>query len=167
MNPIKVAIVEDHAETREALTTILNQADGFQCVGTFATGETAVKEIPSRKPDVVLVDLRLPKMSGIECIRELREKGSTSKILVLTVEMDPDHIFAAIAAGANGYLVKRKSIHRVPEAIREIHRGESPLSGSVARLILERFKEIGQPQRDDQNLSPRESQSLARIFHKF
>src|ERR1041384_4569971 len=106
---IKVCIIEDDDPLRRAYVAILNQTDGFRCVGDFHTGESAIDKIPALKPDVVLVDLVLPREGGIECIRKLKDRlGDATRFLALTVTRDPQTIFNALEAGASGYLVKSK-----------------------------------------------------------
>jgi DNA-binding NarL/FixJ family response regulator len=160
---IKVAIVEDNDAIRESLAVILNGSPGFRCVQACRTAEEAVQKIPLDSPDVVLMDINLPKMSGIECVRELKELLPTSQIIMLTIEEDSRRVFQSLEAGAAGYLVKNLPPAKILEAIEEVHRGGSPMSSQIARMLVQSFQERGQSRREEENLTPREEEILALV----
>ena len=137
---IKVSIVEDDARTREALKTILDGTLGFRCLSAHGSAEDAVKELPVDKADVVLMDLSLRRMSGIECVRQLKERRPKLHLMVLTVHEDADRIFQSLEAGATGYLLKKTPPAEIIEAIRELVDGGSPMSPAVARKVVQAFE---------------------------
>lgn len=137
---LSVAIVEDHAPTRELWATILNQTDGFRCVGQFRTAETAVEALPKLSPEVVLVDINLPGISGIECVRRLKIQMSDTQFVIVTAYHDADHIFEALAAGATGYLTKSAQPEELLQAIRDVKAGGSPMSSVIARKVVQSFR---------------------------
>ena len=162
---IRVAIVEDVAEERDWLTTLLAEAAGFECVAVCLEGEEAMTRLPALRPDVVLMDIQMPGISGIECVRRLRSMVPETQFMMLTVVEDHDLIFRALAAGATGYLLKRTPGERLLEAIRELKAGGSPISGQVARKVIATFREPAAAGGDDAVLSRTEHevlQSLAR-----
>lgn len=133
---IQTAIVEDEKDIREALVALINSSTDIRCVASYPTGEDALDRLPRLKPDVVLMDLRLPEMSGIECIRRLKPALPATQFMALTVIDEVDRIFAALVAGATGYLLKKTPADRLLESIREIHAGISPMSGQIARKVI-------------------------------
>jgi DNA-binding NarL/FixJ family response regulator len=136
---IRVALVEDQKKTREGLFFLLKNAMGIEVVGMFSTGEEAIDEIPKLKPDVVLIDLGLPGISGMEVIKRLKEHFPKMEMLVLTVYEDRKHLFSALKAGASGYLLKDSRPEEIVKAVREICSGSSPMSPKVARYVIEFF----------------------------
>lgn len=157
---IKVSIVEDDEGVRESLATLINDAEGFQCVSSHATAEDALQHIPEKKPDVVLMDINLPNMSGIDCVRKLKETAPQTQIMMLTMYEDPDQIFNSLAAGASGYLLKRTPHAKLLDAIQEVQRGASPMSGKIARVVVQYFQKKNQPASDGHALSKREQEIL-------
>jgi DNA-binding NarL/FixJ family response regulator len=157
---IRVAIIEDVREIREGLAALINGASGFQCVCAHRTFEEALRELPRKAPDIVLVDLGLPGMSGIEGIPPLKERLPTAPVIVLTVYDDDERIFAALCAGASGYLLKRTPPWQLLEAIRDALEGGSPISPEVARKVIRLFRELRPPQRADYDLTPHETRLL-------
>jgi DNA-binding NarL/FixJ family response regulator len=137
---IKVSIVEDNDQLRATLARILSRADGFECVGQHPSAEAALDAIPNERPDVVLMDINLPGMNGVECVRRLKALLPQTQIVMLTVYEDTDNIFNALAAGATGYLLKRTPREELLEAIREVHRGGSPMSAHIARKVVQSFQ---------------------------
>lgn len=158
--PIRVALVEDNAGLRESLTVLIDGSDGFTCIGAFGNAEEALRRLPARKPDVVLMDVHLPKGGGIDCTRELKGLLPTTQVMMLTVEEDSRVAFAALEAGASGYLLKRLPPAKLLEAIQELHRGGSPMSSQIARRVVQTFHERGRSQREEENLTPRERELL-------
>jgi DNA-binding NarL/FixJ family response regulator len=136
---IRVAIVEDDTPFREALEEYLNRAQGFACAGAYGDAREAVRRIPQDAPDVVLVDLRLPGMGGVDCIAELRRQSPGVRAIVLTAFDEDDLVFRSLEAGAYGYLVKRTPPARILDAIREVHAGGSPMSAHIARKVVASF----------------------------
>ena len=121
--PIKVSIVDDNDEIREGLSVLISGSAGFQCVATYPTAENALKYLPAHKPDVVLMDIQLPGMSGIECVRDLKKLLPDLQIMMLTVYEDDDNVFKSILAGASGYVLKKTPPSELLEAISDLHNG--------------------------------------------
>ena len=133
---IKVAIVEDSPVIRQSLATIVNQASGLKCVGVCATAEEALEKIPRLVPDVILMDIQLPKLSGIECAAQIKPQLPGAQIVMVTVYEDMDRILRAFKAGACGYLLKRSTPEQIVAAIREAQQGGVPMTGGVARRLV-------------------------------
>ncbi len=157
---IKAAIVEDLRDIREGLAMLINGTLGYRCTGNYRSMEEALEKIKADVPDVVLCDIGLPGMSGIEGIRILKERYPALSLLVLTVYDDDDRIFDALCAGACGYLLKRTSPARVLESLREAVTGGAPMSPEVANRVITLFREIRPPERADYELTPHESRLL-------
>lgn len=153
---IRVAIVEDQRSTREGLALLLEGTPGFAPCGRFGSMEEALGEIEREPPDVVLIDLGLPGMSGLEGIRVLRRRVPALAILVLTVHADDEHVFEAVCAGASGYLLKDTPPAILLDSVRDVWSGGAPMSPEVARRVLEMFQRIAPPRQEDYDLSPRE-----------
>ena len=152
--------MEDRRELREGLSMLINGTDGFVCSGAYRTMEDALVSVAAQQPDIVLSDIALPGMSGIEGIRFLKERFPTLVILMLTVHEDDDRIFDAICAGACGYLLKKTPPARLLEALKEAVRGGAPMSPEVAARVIRLFREIHPPQRSEYDLSPHETRLL-------
>ena len=157
---IKVAIVEDRREIRDALTMLINGTDGFRCCGAYRTMEEALDKIKGEVADVVLSDIGLPGMSGIEGIRILKERYPNLLLLMLSVYDDDERIFDALCAGACGYLLKRTSPARLIECLKEAVQGGAPMSPEVARRVVALFRDIRPPERADYQLTPHETRLL-------
>ena len=158
--PIKVSIVEDDSRIRESLLGILEGVPGFQCLNTYASGEEALEGVPLQRPDIVLMDIKLPKMSGIECVARLKEKLPDLPIVMLTVFEDSDKVFKALEAGACGYLVKRMPPQDLLEALRQVQTGGAPMTGRVARMVVQSFQRMGTSKKETENLTPRDMEIL-------
>lgn len=156
---ITVSIVDDEKDLRQSITTFVNGSPGFRCVSAYTNAETALKGLPADKPDVVLMDINLGTMNGIECVERLTAEVPTMQILMLTVYEDTDQIFKALSAGASGYLLKRSSPTKLLQAIREVHAGGSPMTSSIARKVVASFQKK-QASEKQTNLSPREETVL-------
>ncbi len=157
---IKIAVVEDQRQTREGLATLLDGTPGFRTIGRFASMEEALARIEQEPPQVVLLDLGLPGMSGIEGVRQLKARLPAVQILVLTVYADDDHVFEAICAGASGYLLKDTPPARLLDSIRELQEGGAPMSPEIARKVVSTFRRIAPPRDGPEQLSPRELETL-------
>ncbi|MBN2163135.1 MAG: response regulator transcription factor [Pontiellaceae bacterium] len=138
---MNIAIVEDNRGFREKLESFLNGSMGFRCVCTCGTAEEALEMIPKMRPDVVLMDLHLPNMSGEECTRQLKALCPNVQILILTVYEDNDRIFGSLKSGASGYLLKRADPAEILQAIREVNDGGAPMSSQIARRVVQSFRE--------------------------
>jgi len=157
---LRVAIIEDHREFREYLTALITGTEGFRCTGSFRSVEDALGRINADAPDVVLIDIGLPGMSGIEGISLLKERHPNLLMLTLTVYDDDERIFDALCAGASGYLLKKTQPARLVESLRETAQGGAPMSPEVARRVIRLFREVRPPQRADYNLTGHEIRIL-------
>jgi len=157
---IKTAIIEDQRDIREGLTMLIDGTAGYQCTGSYRSMEDALERIKSQMPDVILCDIGLPGMSGIEGIRILKERYPSLLLVMLTVYDDDDRIFDALCAGACGYLLKRTSPARLLESLKEAVNGGAPMSPEVASRVIALFREFRPPERADYELTPHESRLL-------
>jgi DNA-binding NarL/FixJ family response regulator len=158
--PITVSIVDDEPGLREHIAGYLTAAGGFHCHSAYASAEEALAHLPQDRPDVVLMDINLGGMDGIECVRQLKSLLPDSPVLMLTVFEDTEKIFRALAAGASGYLLKRSSPAKLLEAISEVLEGGSPMSASIARKVVQSFQNTPQRGAADSDLSHREREVL-------
>ena len=158
--PITVSIVEDSEQVRTTLGRLINRATGFQCVGQHANAEAALQALPQEKPNVVLMDINLPGMNGVECVRRLKQVAPDIQVIMLTVYEDTETIFNALAAGASGYLLKRTPRAELLEAIRDVRRGGSPMTAHIARKVVQSFQRTGASPLPTENLSEREQEVL-------
>lgn len=158
--PVTVSIVEDNDKLRETLARVLNRAEGFRCVSQYANAEDALKDLPQIKPDVVLMDINLPGINGVKCVQQLKKILPQIQVMMLTVYEDTENIFNALAAGANGYMLKRTSSRELLEAIQEVHRGGSPMTMHIARKVVQSFQQTAATASATENLSEREQQVL-------
>jgi DNA-binding NarL/FixJ family response regulator len=165
LQTIRVAIVEDRREIREGLAALINGTDGFKCTGAYRSMEEALDRIGSPLPDVTLLDIGLPGMSGISGLRVLKERDPDMLVLILSVYDDDERIFDAMCAGASGYLLKKTPPSKLLESLKEAVQGGAPMSPEVARRVIALFKEIRPPERADYNLTPHETR-LLRLFVK-
>jgi DNA-binding NarL/FixJ family response regulator len=157
---IRAAIVEDQRDIREGLRVLIDGTDGYRCAGVYRSMEEALGGIASDTPDVVLCDIGLPGMSGIDGIRVLKGRYPRLSLLMLTVYDDDDRIFDALCAGACGYLLKRTAPSRLLESLREAVSGGAPMSPEVASRVIALFREIRPPERADYDLTPHETRLL-------
>lgn len=155
-----VGIVEDDPGVREHLRRLMDHAPGFRCVGAWASGEEALPALLAAVPDIVLMDVHLPGMSGIDCVAALKEKAPEAHVLMLTVYEDSEKIFRALSAGANGYLVKRDIPKKLLAALREMLSGGAPMSSHIARRVVSYFQKKPAAQAEQTALSPREKEVL-------
>jgi DNA-binding NarL/FixJ family response regulator len=160
---IKVAIVDDDEGIRSSLASLIRRAANLKLVGDFPSAESALKEIPSRAPDVVLMDINLPGMNGVECVRQLKTLMPAVQFMMLTVYEDSDSLFNSFKAGASGYLLKRTASAKLIEAIRDVHQGGSPMTPQLARRVVQ-F--LSQPREEGQampKLTPGEKEFLDQL----
>ncbi len=158
--PITVAIVEDNRGTREGLVELLGRAPNLRCVGAWGSGEDAVRELPSHKPKVVLMDINLPGMSGVECVARLKQCLPQSLVLMLTTYEESDLIFASLRAGASGYLLKNMHPTEITQAVEQVHSGGAPMSMQIARKVVNHFQQIKAPASEMEKLTKRELEIL-------
>lgn len=157
---ITVAIVEDNSGLRNGLKLLLDETPGYQCVGVYPSGEEALRQIPRKAPEVVLMDIHLPNISGIECTAKLKEQSPGIQIVMITAYGDHDKIFKALRAGASGYLLKRSSPEEILQAIDDVMHGGSPMTSEIARKVVEAFRQPSATGSEDHNLSRREKEVL-------
>ncbi len=158
--PVGVAIIEDHREFRDYLTALITGTEGFQFMGSFRSVEEALPTINAHVPDVILLDIGLPGMSGIEGIQLFKERYPEILLLTLTVHDDDERIFDALCAGASGYLLKKTQPAQLVASVKEAAQGGAPMSPEVARRVIRLFRKIRPPDRADYNLSPHEIRIL-------
>lgn len=159
--PIKVCIVEDNDDMRESVAQVLNQAPGLRCMNAYASAEAAVRDLPSQKPDVALVDINLPGMNGIECVTKLKARLPHLQVLMLTRYEQSDMIFDSIRAGASGYLLKHTPAEELIEAVEQVHSGGAPMTMQIARKVINHFQQIQKPASEVEKLTAREQEVLA------
>ena len=159
-SPIRVAVVEDDRMVREVLEILLNGSPGFTCVAAYGNGEDALNGLPPLNPDVVLMDINLPGISGIECIVRLRELGIPSLFIMLTIFEDSDAVFQSLSAGASGYLLKQTPPAKLLEAIQEVNAGGSPMSREIARKVIQSFQVPPANRMAESGLTKREEEIL-------
>jgi DNA-binding NarL/FixJ family response regulator len=138
--PISVSIVEDNDRLRGTLAKVIGRAEGFRFISDYGSAEDALADLPKAKPDVVLMDINLPGMNGVECVRKLKPLLPQTQVMMLTVYEDTENIFNALASGASGYMLKRTPTKELLEAIREMQRGGSPMTTHIARLVVQSFQ---------------------------
>ena len=158
-----VAVVEDDRRLREKLLQILESINDIECVASCASGEEALEVIPKISPSVVLMDIKLPGISGIQCVSELKRTMPQLQIIMVTIYEDSESIFNALKAGASGYLVKSGPPDQLIEAIRDVFAGGSPMSSHIARKVVQHFHAIGPSREKAITLSPRENQVLSLV----
>jgi DNA-binding NarL/FixJ family response regulator len=159
-NTIKIAIIEDLREIREGLTTLFNFTPGFACTGSYRSVEIALEKLKYNVPDVLLSDIGLPGMNGIEGIKIFKQQHPDMRILMLTVYDDDERIFDALCAGASGYLLKSTPPTKLLENIKESVAGGAPISPEVAAKVITLFRDVRPPDRSDHQLSPHEIRLL-------
>jgi DNA-binding NarL/FixJ family response regulator len=159
-NKIRVAIVEDDAESLSTLSKLINTDPEFAVEGGYATTAAALEGIPPLNPEIVIMDINLPDINGVECVRRLKAICPGPQFLMLTVYEDTEAVFSALRAGASGYLLKQTPIEELLAALREIHRGGSPMSGHIARKVVQSFQDEGAAHPEVESLSPREREVL-------
>jgi len=158
--PITVAIVEDNDQLRGTLARLIGRTEDFECVGQHPTAEAALEKLSTERPNVVLMDINLPGMNGVECVRRLKQLLPETQVMMLTAYEDTENIFNALAAGANGYMLKRTPRAELLDAIRDVHRGGSPMTTHIARKVVQSFQQSAASVQQTEDLSPREKEVL-------
>ena len=161
---IRVMLIEDQRDVREGLAVLINGSSGFRCIASFRTMEEALRATERELPDVILTDIGLPGMSGVEGTRVLKERHPDLPIVALTVYDDDEDVFDALCAGASGYLLKNTPPARLLESLREVASGGAPMSPEVARRVINLFREFRPPERASHRLTPQESGLLKLII---
>jgi DNA-binding NarL/FixJ family response regulator len=164
---IAVSIVEDDDRVRATLAKLIDSSPGFTCRSAHPNAEVALQELPKLNPEVVLMDINLPGMSGVECVRRLKPQLPETQIIMLTVYQNTDHVFNALSAGATGYLLKQTPPADLLAAIRDVHAGGSPMSSHIARKLVVSFQKPVSAQQESANLSPREAEVLELLAKGF
>ena len=157
---IAVSIVEDDAQARKILARWISRATGFRLAGEWGDAESALKLLPQKEPHVVLMDINLPGISGVDAVKKLKPVLPATQFVMLTVYEDADHIYSALAAGATGYLLKQTPRDELLKALEDVHRGGSPMTSNIARKVVQSFGEKMPAQVDGEALSPREQEVL-------
>lgn len=165
--PITIVIVEDDEETSQSLVELLAEETRVRCVGVYSTGESAVRDIPSLKPEVALVDINLPKISGIECVARLKKIMPGIQVLMLTKYEERDLIFNSLRAGASGYLLKKMLTVELISAIEQVLAGGAPMSMQIARKVVEHFNQLKPTTTGLEKLTFREQEVLALLAQGF
>jgi DNA-binding NarL/FixJ family response regulator len=155
-----VIVVEDDRGLRQQIVAILGTAADIRCLGAYASAEEALPQVLRTEPDVVLMDIKLPGMSGIDCVIEIKKHFPAMQIVMVTVYKDSERIFQALKAGASGYLIKSSPPEQLLAAIRDAYEGGAPMSSHIARRVVEHFHSIGPSPKETENLSPREREVL-------
>jgi DNA-binding NarL/FixJ family response regulator len=164
---IRVAIVEDDEGIRASLVNMLSRSSDCRPVCTYPDAESALADLAAHKPDVVLMDINLPRIDGIECVRRLKEQMPATQFMMLTVYGDSDRLFRSLMAGASGYLLKRAPSSGLLAAIREVHAGGSPMTPQIARRVVQHFRHITEPSSGVEKLTAREKEILAQLAQGF
>lgn len=157
---IRISIVEDLVEVREGLKQFISLNSEFNVIGTFRTAEDAIVEIPGIKPDIVIMDINLPGMNGIECIRQIKDKTPDTQFMMFTVYENDEKVFEALKAGASGYMLKNTGLVQMIAALKELHEGGSPMSANIARKVVSIFQQPAKAPQQVASLSPRENEVL-------
>ncbi|MCZ2459582.1 MAG: response regulator transcription factor [Chitinophagales bacterium] len=160
MHPITVSIVEDLEEVRENIQRLLDHTDKFSFVAGYPNGELAEKGIPQYPPDIVIMDINLPGMNGIDCLKRIKEKCLSTQFIMFTIYEEDEKVFEALKAGAHGYLLKNTQKEKLLEALEELHHGGSPMSTQIARKVIEVFEKSNLPSAEVNTLTNKEIQIL-------
>ncbi|HEU6448699.1 MAG TPA: response regulator transcription factor [Verrucomicrobiae bacterium] len=164
---INVSVVEDDVKVRSSLARLIDSTEGFCCVSQHPDAENALKEILITKPDVVLMDINLPNMNGVECVRRLKTLMPELQVIMLTIYENTNIIFNALSVGASGYLLKQSSPEELIDAIRDVHNGGSPMTSHIARKVVASFQQVSNPVHEYEKLSLREQQVLDYLARGF
>jgi len=157
---ISIAIVEDLDVVRNGLKDFISLSTDFIVIGSFKTGEEALEHLPEIEPDIVIMDISLPGMNGIECIRQVKDKSPATQFMMFTVYENDDKVFEALKAGASGYLLKNTGLLQIAESVKELHEGGSPMSANIARKMVNLFRDTDKKTPFLDLLSSREKEIL-------
>ncbi len=160
---MKIAIVEDDSGVRTNLARAVERFENCVCVGQFPSAEAAIAQLPQCHPDVVLMDINMPGMNGIDCVRQLKEQSPETEFIMLTVYEDTESVFSALEAGASGYLLKRAAREELHDAILQVHAGGSPMTSHIARKVVQSFRRQPASESDTAKLTIREAQVLEQL----
>jgi DNA-binding NarL/FixJ family response regulator len=159
MQPIKICLVEDLEEIRNGMASLLTLDERFELLSTFSDAEKAAEELPAWQPDIVIMDINLPGMNGIECIKKVKAHCPQSQFMMFTIYEDDEKVFEALAAGAGGYLLKKTPLGKITEGLIELHTGGSPMSTQIARKVIKRLQK-DEAKEHIEALSSRENEIL-------
>jgi len=165
--PIEVAVVEDDPEIRNHLEHRIGNNPALRLLRSYPDAESALADLPRHHPDVVLMDINLPIIDGVECVRQLKAKMPQVQFVMLTIYEDGNRLFKSLTAGASGYLLKRTSLEKLFDAIREVHEGGAPMSPEMARRVVQHFQQTPEPASEVQKLTPRERDVLDQLAKGF
>ena len=164
---ISVSIVEDMADVRQKVKHIIEDSEEFICLSTYSNAESALEELPKLNPDIVLMDINLPGMSGIECIKKVQKKSPQIQFLMFTIYENSEQVYEALAAGASGYLLKKTPPEKILEALKELYEGGAPMSTHIARKVVSFFQKENKAAKESTQLSNREKEVLALLSKGF
>lgn len=164
---IRVVIVDDFPEIRNGLAALIGGSPGFECLGVFENGYDALEGVPLLSPDIVLMDIDMPKMNGIECVRRLKDMVPHIPVMMLTVFEDDEKIFQSILSGAKAYILKNSPPAKLLESIEDLYNGGSPMSGQIARKVVLAFQQMGASKEEPENLTSREQEILSYLAKGF
>ncbi len=164
---LNVSVVDDDERFRKSLVRMIEGTEGFHCAGQYPTAEDALRLMPKTATNVVVMDINMPGMSGVECVRRLKAERPELQVIMLTVYEDSDLIFKALQAGANGYLLKRSSPDKILEAIIDVSNGGAPMSSYIARKVVQSFQTKGLSAENQANLTKREEEILSHVAKGF
>lgn len=159
MEPIRICIVEDLKEIREGMVTLLSLDERFEMLKAFSEAETAAKELPEWQPDVVIMDINLPGMNGIECIKKVKSSCPNTQFIMFTIYENDEKVFDALLAGASGYMLKKTPLSKIVESLIELHEGGAPMSMQIARKVIERMR-LNESSSPNEELTARENEVL-------
>jgi len=164
---IGVSIVEDMEDVRNSLQRLIESAEGFVCIATYSNAEDALKEVPTKTPDIVLMDINLPGMNGIDCIKKIKALCPETQFMMFTIYEDTEQVFDALAAGASGYLLKKTPKDKILESLRELFEGGSPMNSHIARKVVKYFQTKKEKPTEGAQLSARETEVLELLSKGF
>ena len=141
MNPIKICVVEDLKEIREGMVSLLSLDERFEMLASFTDAETAARDLPAWQPDIVVMDINLPGMNGIECIKVVKSSCPHTQFMMFTIYENDEKVFEALAAGASGYILKKTPLSKIVDSLLELHQGGAPMSMQVARKVIDRMRD--------------------------
>lgn len=160
MEPILVSIVEDIQEIRTGLERIINEAPGLVCLSAYSNAEDALRDLPGLQPDIVIMDINLTGMSGIDCLRKVKAQCPKMQFIMFTIYEDSEQIFAALSSGASGYLLKNTAHNNIPGAIEELYKGGAPMSAGIAKKVITHLQQRTHAVQGSSQLSSRENEVL-------